>query len=123
MQLINVAILNGWFMLSFLGAPVLTLAAGALHIPGNQRAMVFRIGMAAVLVVAGLVITMGFNVPLNKALAAAGEPGRITEPATVRQNFETIWVLCNVARAVTYTAAFGFLTWALVLYGRITATT
>lgn len=38
MQQINVAILNPWFLLAFLGAPALTIVAGALHLRADGRA-------------------------------------------------------------------------------------
>nr|BFE81337.1 hypothetical protein GCM10020093_039380 [Planobispora longispora] len=37
MQRINRRILNGWFALSFGGAPLLTLLAGVLHLAGGER--------------------------------------------------------------------------------------
>lgn len=39
MQRINMAITNPWFFLSFFGAPVLTIAAAALHLRGAGRAV------------------------------------------------------------------------------------
>ena len=105
MQRINVAILNGWFAASFGGAVVLTALAAALHL----------------LYAAALVITFAVSVPLNDQLAAAGEPDRIADLAAVRERFEARWVAWNVARMLTSTAAFGCLTWALVLHGRATA--
>lgn len=74
---------------------------------------------ALVLYVLTLVITMAINVPLNNELAAAGAPDRIADLAAVREHFEAKWVRWNVARAVASTAAFGCLTWALVLQGLV----
>jgi uncharacterized membrane protein len=67
-------------------------------------------------------LTMGLNVPLNNALAAAGDPDRIADLAAVREHFEAPWVRWSLARALTCTAAFGCLAWALLLHGRIAAT-
>ena len=40
--------------------------------------------------------------------------------AAVRERFgEAKWIRWNIVRAVMSTAAFGCLTWALVLYGRV----
>ena len=39
--------------------------------------------------------------------------------AAVRERFEARWVHWNIARAVTSTAAVGFLAWALVLHGAL----
>lgn len=118
MQQINVAILNPWFFVSFFGALVFTALAGVLHLPGDWRAVLPWIVAALVLYVATLVITIGFNVPLNNELAAAGDADRIANLAAVRERFEASWVRWNIARAVASTAAFGCLTWALVLHGR-----
>ena len=118
MQHINVAIINPWFFVSFIGALVFTALAAVLHLRGGGQAVLPWIAAALVLYVAGLVITIGFNVPLNNELAAAGDPDRIADLAAVRERFEATWVLWNIARAVASTAAFGCLTWALVLHGR-----
>lgn len=118
MQQINVGILNGWFFASFLGAPVLVALAAALQFSAADKRAVPWIAIGFVLVAVPLIITMGINVPLNNALAAAGEPGQIADLAAVRAHFEAAWVRWNIARAVTSTAAFACLTWALVLYGR-----
>ncbi|GAA4846858.1 DUF1772 domain-containing protein [Kitasatospora terrestris] len=107
MQRINVAILNGWFMLSFLGSLVLILAAGALHLRGADRGVLLWIGVAAVCYIAVLAITAVVNVPLNDRLAAA------TSPEAARAAFETTWVRWNTVRALTSTAALASLAWAL----------
>jgi uncharacterized membrane protein len=120
MQRINVAILNGWFALGFGGALLLTALAAVLHLGGTGRSVLPWIAAALVLYVAVVVITMGIHVPLNNALDAAGEPDRIADLAAVRRRFESTWVPWNVVRAAASTAAFGCLTWALVLHGRLT---
>lgn len=123
MQWINVRILNGWFALGFGGSLVLTLLAGALHLPGDAPdGPLPWIGAAAVLYVLTLVSTFAVNIPLNDELAAAGEPGSASGSAlaAVRERFETRWVRWNAFRAVAATGALGCLIWALVLYGRAT---
>jgi len=115
MQRINVAILNGWFAIAFGGALVFTVLAAALHL---RRDGLGWIVAALVLYGAVLVITFTVNVPLNNQLDAAGAPDRIADLAAVRESFEARWVRWNVARAAASTAAFGCLTWALVLFGR-----
>jgi uncharacterized membrane protein len=121
MQRINTAILNGWFFVCFLGAPVLAVLAAVLHLSEGHRPALPWIVAAIVLYGATLAITAAVNVPLNNVLDAAGAPDRIADLAAVRERFETTWVRWNLVRAVTSTAAFGCLTWALVLYGRIAA--
>src|ERR687889_2315163 len=84
MQQINVAIINPWFFISFFGALVFTALAGVLHLHGDWRAVLPWIVAALLLYVATLVITIGFNVPLNNELASAGNPDRIADLAAVR---------------------------------------
>jgi uncharacterized membrane protein len=114
MQRINVAILNGWFALSFGGALVLTVLAAILEWRAGTRSVALWIAVAAVFYVAMLLITFVINVPLNNRLNAAGDPARIPDLAAVRSAFETSWVRWNAVRAVLVTASFVTLTIALV---------
>ncbi|MBE1491709.1 anthrone oxygenase family protein [Plantactinospora soyae] len=118
MQRINEAILNGWFFTCFFGALVLTAVAVLLHL---RRPATPWLVAALVLYAAVLVITIAVNVPLNDKLAAAGNVEHIADLAAVRQRFEATWVGWNLVRAVVSTAAFGCLTWALLLTGRLPA--
>lgn len=120
MQQINVAILNPWFFLSFLGAPVLTVIAAALHLRADGRAVLPWVLAALVLYGVGFVITVAGNIPLNDALATAGPPARIADLSQVREHFEPAWARWNIARTVASTGAFACLVWALVLSGRTT---
>jgi uncharacterized membrane protein len=119
MQRINVAIVNAWFLASFLGALVFTTLAAVLHLGADGRPVLPWILVALGLYVAALIITIGFNIPLNNDLAKAGDPDQITDLAAVRERFEASWVRWNVVRAVAATAALACLAWALVLHGRI----
>jgi uncharacterized membrane protein len=118
MQWINATITNGWFTISFFGSIALSVLAAVLH-AGDGRRVLPWIVAAIACYAATFAITMGVNVPLNNALAAAGEPDRVADLAAVRERFEARWVRWNVARAVTSTAAVGFLAWALVLHGAL----
>ncbi len=118
MQRINVAILNGWFMVVFLGAIVLTLLAVVLQFRGGDRGLLPWLIAAAVLYLVVLVVTGAVNVPLNDQLAAAGSLDGIPDLAAVRETFETTWVRWNTVRTVSATAGFGCLVAALVMGGR-----
>ncbi len=118
MQRINVSIINGWFMFSFLGALGFALLAAVLHWRGPAR---WWIVAGFVLYLVMFMITNGINVPMNDRLAAAGDPAKIHDLAAVRELFEAKWVLWNVVRAVTSTAAFGCFAWALVVANRVPA--
>lgn len=120
MQKVNVVIVNPWFMLSFLGAPVVTIAAAALLLGKDARSVLWWVVAAAALNVVATVVTFALNIPLNDQLDAAGDPAQITDLAGVRGDFFDAWVRWNFLRMILHTAAFGVLTWALVLYGRRT---
>ncbi|MDQ2709065.1 MAG: DUF1772 domain-containing protein [Actinomycetota bacterium] len=107
MQQINVAIVNPWFLLTFLGAPALAAAAAAVQLGRGGAGLVWTVvGLGCAL--ATVVITAAVNVPLNDALAAAGD----ADPARARTAFEATWVAWNGVRALTSTAALGCLAWA-----------
>ena len=108
MRSINRRILDGWFLLCFVGAPLLTVAALVVDVIGD-RAGVLPIAAAVVLTALSYLITAAVNVPLNNALDAS-----TADPAQARALFEASWVRWNIARTLASTGAFGGLVWALV---------
>jgi uncharacterized membrane protein len=109
------------FIATFLGALGLTGLATVLHLGDDARSLLPWIVTALVLYLAVVVITLAVNVPPGDALKDAGDPDRIPDLAAVREQFnEAKWTRWNLVRALMSTAAFGSLTWALVLHGRIT---
>ena len=98
MQNINVAILNGWFLVVFLG-PLVLGVVGALQFWRTPVVPWVLGGLA--LYVLTLVVTFAVNVPLNNALADAG-----ADLAAARAAFEASWVRWNLVRTVTSTGAF-----------------
>jgi uncharacterized membrane protein len=118
-QAMDRAIINPWFMASFLGALLLTIAAAVLN-PG--RGILPWVLAALVLYALTVAVTMVVNVPLNDALKAAGDPGTIADLAAVRERFnESRWLAWNLLRTIATTAAFGCLCWALVARGASSA--
>ncbi|MDG4864423.1 DUF1772 domain-containing protein, partial [Streptomyces sp. T-3] len=118
MQRINVSILNGWFVLGYIGSFLFTAAALGLQLVGDDAGgAVWPTGGALVVYLVAMSVTNRVNVPLNNTLEAAGAPARITQPAVVREQFEPAWVRWNVVRAVLCTATMGLLCWALVAHG------
>lgn len=112
MNNINLAIINGWFMLSFLGALGFIGLAALLHLkPADRRALTWIVA-GGILHLVMLVVTFGFNIPLNDQLATAG-----TDYAAARAQFEGSWLGWNLVRALANVGAFGVLAWALVLHG------
>ncbi|MGS2808213.1 anthrone oxygenase family protein [Nocardia sp. MW-W600-9] len=117
MQKINVVIINPWFMLGFLGTVGFTALAAALTLGKEHRTTLIWLGVALALNVIAFAVTSGLNVPLNDALAAAGDPSAIADTAAVRADFEATWVRWNIVRAVLHTAAFLVLCGALFAAG------
>ncbi|MEV0298101.1 anthrone oxygenase family protein [Nocardia sp. NPDC050710] len=117
MQKINVVIINPWFMIGFLGTVGFSVLAAALHLGKDHRTTLIWIGIALALNVIAFAVTSGLNVPLNDALAAAGDPAQIGDPAAVRADYESAWVRWNIVRAVLHTLAFLVLCGALFAAG------
>ena len=104
-QQMNIAIVNPVFIATFLGAPLL---AGAAAVVAGPQARPWAIAATA-LAVGTLVISFAGNIPLNNALDAAGPVDRIRDLATVRADFETLWVRLNVGRCLTSAGALACL--------------
>jgi uncharacterized membrane protein len=119
-QALDRAIVNPWFMATaFIGAPVLTLVAGLLHLGEPARVVLWWVVAALVLDLITVGITVGVNVPANDRLKAAGDVD-VIDVAAVRAEFdEGRWVRWNLVRVVLSVAAFGCLAWSLVLAGRV----
>ena len=110
------AIVNPWFLTSFLGALLFTASAVFLNPGRGLRPWVIA---ALVLYLVAVAVTITVNLPLNDALKAAGDPDRIADLADVRRRFdETRWLAGNLVRTLASTAAFGCLCWALVVRGQ-----
>ena len=110
---------NPVFFLVVLGAP--TLAAVALvqaRRSGSARIAVWIVAGLAFYTVM-VVVTFAVHIPLNEELQEAGEPAGIENLAAVRDDFVTPWVAWDIVRTLASTAAFGSLTWALVLRARM----
>ncbi|MER7729059.1 anthrone oxygenase family protein [Streptomyces sp. NPDC096323] len=107
MRNINDVIENPVFFAGFFGALLLTAAAAwqQRHSPGPRRWILAALAVYAL----AFLLTSGVNVPLNNALADAGDPARIADPAAVRDRFEDAWVAWNAVRAVLCTAALALL--------------
>lgn len=116
MQRMNVAIVNGWFLVVFLGAPLLSVLAVVLSASAADRAVLPWVVAGAVLNLLAIISTARRNIPLNDDLDAAGDPDRIPDIAAVRERFEMPWVRWNLVRTVACTAALGCLGYALLAW-------
>ena len=118
-QALDRAIVNPWFMTTaFLGAPVLTVVAGLLHLGEPLRPVLWWVVAALVLDLVTIGITAGVNVPANDRLKAAGDADAIDLAAARAEFDEARWVRWNLVRVVLSVASFAALAWALVLAGR-----
>ena len=111
-QNVNDVIQNPVFMLSFLGALLLT-AVSAWQARGKPYRRWVWAGLIAYAL--AFLVTVAFNIPLNDAL------DRATDSAAAREDFEDAWVAWNVVRALLSTVALGCLARALVRYARPTS--
>ena len=114
MQRINVAILNGWFALGFAGTAVFGALAVILYAVAGDAGVLVSAVIGLVLYVAQLALTFRLHIPLNRALDAAGPPGRVTDPDAAREAFESRWVRWNHARTLLCTGALASLCCALL---------
>jgi uncharacterized membrane protein len=110
MQRINRAILNGWFMVCFLGAALSGALAVTLVAVDGETAVLVPAAAGLLLYLAQLAVTARINIPLNNGLDAAGA----TDPAAARQTFEHPWVRANNARTVLCTVSAASWCWALL---------
>jgi uncharacterized membrane protein len=119
MQQIIVKIENPVFFLIFLGAPVLAgVALVQARRSGSTKTARWIVAGLALYTLA-VVVTFAVHIPLNYELKDEGDPASIENLAAVRDDFVTPWVAWDIVRTLASTAAFGCLTWALVLRGRM----
>ena len=104
MQSINATVRNAGFAPSFFGALVLSVTAAGIAVRRRSSTRVPLV-VGAGLYAAAFVVTMGFSVPLNDELAAAGAPDRISDLAAVRDAYEAPWVAWNLVRTALSTGA------------------
>jgi len=117
-QQIDTAIVGPFLLVFFIGPLGLGAWAAALHFSDADRTVFTLIAAAVGLQVVMALITLSVNVPLNNRIKAAGDPSRIGDLAGVRNKFnEHRWVRWNRVRTLAALAAFGLLSWSLVLYG------
>jgi uncharacterized membrane protein len=112
MQQINVAVINPWFLVPFVGTAVAgaALAGWGVVVWGEGEARWRAVG-GALYVVGTFLVTIRFNVPLNDALAAvAPEEERAV---AVWEDYLVRWTWWNHVRTVAAIAAAGWLCLAL----------
>lgn len=125
MQRINESIVNPAFMVAFLGGPALTAVAAWQYLrrrgQGRSARRAGQLILAAlVLHLIGLGLTAGANIPLNDALAKAGDPrtAPAAQTASAREAFEGPWTRRHLLRTGVTIAALGCLAGAALIEGR-----
>ena len=109
MQSINVVVLNPWFFAVFFGAALGSLALGlpGLLDPGAPGSAYLLAG-GLLYLIGCILVTMAFNVPLNKALALV-EPGS-AKGAALWTRYLARWTAWNHVRtAASLGAAASFI--------------
>jgi uncharacterized membrane protein len=100
---INRSIVNGLFILVFLGAPIATVAATVLHLDAARREELACLVAGLVLCLFSFTVTVLVNVPLNNRLSTA--PIGDAQLRKARDRFEMRWNRWNHVRTATSTAA------------------
>jgi uncharacterized membrane protein len=100
---INRSIVNGLFILVFLGAPIATVAAAALHLDADRREALPWLVAGLVLSLFSFAVTVLVNVPLNNRLGTA--PIGDAQLQKARDRFEMRWNRWNHVRTAASTAA------------------
>ena len=104
MQSINIAVLNPWFLGVFLGtaAGCVVLAVNAV-LDWGKTGEVFSLAGSLLYLVGCFLVTILFNVPMNKALAAI-EPDS-TEGGELWARYLSTWTAWNHVRTAASLAA------------------
>lgn len=100
---INVVIQNPLFFLIFMGTAVLALILAAAALLGGTATPAWILIGAALYIVGSIAVTMGINVPMNDALAAAGPNGANSE--ALWATYLERWVFWNHVRAAACTGS------------------
>ncbi|MHC1559500.1 anthrone oxygenase family protein [Actinomycetospora sp. C-140] len=110
MQTVNRVIVRPGFVVLFLGAPVVAVAAAVLALVVG--APVLLVALGAVLQLASIGVTVAVNIPLNTALdrADAGDTADSGDVVRAREAFERPWTRAHAVRtAITTVGAVALL--------------
>lgn len=107
MQTVNRVIVRPGFVVLFLGAPVVAVAAVVLALMAGTPVLLVAVGAAAQ--VASIAVTVALNIPLNTALDGA-DPDDAGDVVRAREAFERPWVRAHGLRtAITTVGAVALL--------------
>jgi uncharacterized membrane protein len=109
MQSINITVINPWFMTAFLGTATTCLVLLVFSLfQWQQSGAVYLLVGSLLYLVGTFGVTIGFNVPLNDALAVA-KPDSI-DGANLWAKYLTDWTFWNHVRTVAALVAAALFT-------------
>lgn len=112
MQSINITVINPLFMLTFLGTGVVCILLAVFSLLKWQQPGAAYLLIGSLLYLVGTVlVTIGFNVPLNDALAIVKPDS--AEGANLWSGYLTNWTFWNHVRTAAALAAAALFTLAL----------
>ncbi|MGE0005485.1 MAG: DUF1772 domain-containing protein [Parvibaculaceae bacterium] len=97
MNSINVTVINPWFFTVFFGTPMICGILAVMALPRwSEPDAAIILAACLVHIVGSLAVTMAFNVPLNKALAAVTSAGG--EGGALWRRYLSDWTFWNTVR-------------------------
>jgi uncharacterized membrane protein len=109
MQSINIAVINPWFMGVFLGTGLICgVFILAVLLKWQSLGISYLLSASLLYLMGTIGVTIGFNVPLNEALALV-EPDS-SEGATLWAKYLTNWTFWNHVRTIAALAAAALFT-------------
>ena len=113
MQSINVVVLNPWFFAAFFGTAGGCVALAVLAVlDWSDPGAVYLMAGSLLYVIGSILVTINFNVPLNRALAEV--EAKSAEGADLWTRYLTTWTAWNHVRTAASVAAAACLIVALL---------
>lgn len=103
MQSINATVLNPVFFVAFFGTGAVAVLCAAMAFASGESGAWIILAAAAIYLVGCIGVTMAYNVPLNKALAAAAPD--TPEAAALWSRYLKTWTAWNHIRTLACIAA------------------
>lgn len=101
MQAMNASVRNMVFAPAFFGTPAVMLLTGIVALRARERHPGFWfLGAAIIYLVFGLLLTMRFNVPMNRDLAQLVVPEDIETARAIWLDYSPRWQAFNIARTI-----------------------
>lgn len=118
MQMINVAVRNPVFFVTFFLTPVACAAAAlALWLSGARVAAALLLAAAAIYLFGAFLPTVQVNVPMNRALEALAVPADAAQGRAVWDAYSGRWTSWNTARTVASLGSLACVGLGMMLWG------